>query len=288
MSTQKVRYLIEAVNNTAQPFKEVEGQLKTLNKARLEANTLVFAEQRAQQFLLSTYRQKYSAVTDTLGLMRSVGSIGSQIIGIVNSENISQMRLRDTLLDVDDAQRRVNTAQDLFGTDSVQYMAAWDDLTDAQNRYKDASNSADWQSLGVATSIIGLIGSVGTLIVRLGELYALYGVVAAALTAPLAVGTTIVGGLSYLATQGDEPNFNELMPEGMEGVTNEEMMSGVDYVDKYATWREGQTGGAPDAAWGGSEGKTINITVNAQTNATAEQIAAASIDAHEAYMRSRR
>jgi len=78
------------------------------------------------------------------------------------------------------------------------------------------------------------------------------------------------------------------MPEGMEDVTNEEMMSGVDYVDKYATWREGQTGGAPDAAWGGSEGKTINITVNAQTNATAEQIAAASIDAHEAYMRSRR
>ena len=162
-STQRVRYLIEAVNTTAGPFKDAEEDLKRLNKSRLQANTLVFAEQRAQQFLLATYRMKYSAVYDTLSLMRSVGTIGNQIISIVNAENLSQIRLRDTLLDVEEAQLRLNTALGLFGEDSVQYQAALADLEKAQDRYADAANADKWKDLGIATSIVGLISNIGTL-----------------------------------------------------------------------------------------------------------------------------
>ena len=297
-SSQKITYLISAINKTQQPFKEVEGQLKTLNKARLEANTLVFAEQRAQQFLLSTYRQKYAAVSDTLGLMRNIGSIGTQIISIVNSENLSQMRLRDSLLDVDEAQRRVNTALALYGADSPAYQQAWDDLTDAQNRYKDASNAADWQDLGVAVSIIGLIGTVGELIIQLGELNALYGVAAAAaagaLALPAAAAAVVVGGLAALGASGgpETPgNFSGIMPEGMDPLTKADIEAGLDYVDKYAVWRERQILGGTDAP--SSPGETqatagLNINVQVETNADPDQIADAAIRAYQEYERSRR
>ena len=100
MSTQRIRYLIEAVNQTAAPFAEIENGIERLNKARLKAASIVFAEQRAQQYLIQTYKLKYRSLYQTLGIMRDVGTIGSQIITMVNAENIAQIRLRDSLIDV--------------------------------------------------------------------------------------------------------------------------------------------------------------------------------------------
>ena len=308
----RIRFLIEAVNKTEQPFKQAEVGLTTLNKARLEANTLVFAEQRAQQFLISTYRQKYSAVYDTLGLMRSVGSIGNQIISLVNSENLSQMRLRDTLLDVEAAQRMVNTAMELYGEDSVQYQAAWDNLTDAANRHRDALDADEWQDLAMTLGIAGAIGQVGLLITKLGELYikaggltgislTLAGLVTSAAATALAVGGIVVGGLSVLGTMGppETPGvFDDLMPEGMDPLTKEDIMAGEDYIDKYAAWRKEEAWKQQaalelqrDEPWGGAERRESgggNITVNAYTNASPDDIADAALRAYEEMERRRR
>jgi len=185
--------MIEAVNRTAAPFAEAKNQIEELNKATAQASTLVFAEQRAQNFLIATYRQKYRAVYDTLGLMRSVGTIGNQIISIVNAQNIAQIRLRDSLIDVEDAQLRLNTAIGLFGEDSVQYEAALDDLEKAQNRYADAANDEKWKDLGIAASLVGMTAQVGTLILRLGEIPGAWATITSLTPIVLPITVTLLG-----------------------------------------------------------------------------------------------
>ena len=296
-STQRVRYLIEAVNTTAGPFKDAEEDLKRLNKSRLEANTLVFAERRAQQYLMATYRMKYSAIYDTLGLMRSVGTIGNQIISMVNAENIAQIRLRDTLLDVEEAQLRLNTALALFGEDSVQYQAAFADLEEATRRFEDAQKSATVAMFGIGLQAIGTMAQIGYLILKLGELNAI-GILGfpsliaaiAAIGAAAAAAFAIVGGLIGIELMGGPktptPMSGLTAPEL--GLTREELEGGMDYVDKYAEWREANMAeklwemGLTEkyfedqgkGAWGGAErDRTTNIEVNVETDANPEQIA---------------
>jgi len=229
MSTQRIRYLIEAVNKTAAPFAEAEGGIERLNKSRLEANKLVFAERRAQQYLIQVYRQKYSALYDTLGIMRDVGTIGSQVITMVNAENIAQIRLRDSLIDVEDAQRRLNTALGLFGEDSVQYESAIDDLEAANNRLKDAQNAAKTAMLGIGLQAIGTMGSIGLLILKItgetGLMGALGGLVATFGLPGIAIAITLVG-LNVFHEQLDEIdrrlNITKMALEGRLGEVYEE------------------------------------------------------------------
>jgi len=304
-STQRVRYLIEAVNTTAGPFKDAEEDLKRLNKSRLEANTLVFAERRAQQYLMATYRMKYSAIYDTLGLMRSVGTIGNQIISMVNAENIAQIRLRDTLLDVEEAQLRLNTALGLFGEDSVQYQSAFADLEDATRRFEDAQNAATMALVGVGLQAVGTMAQIGYLILKLGELNAI-GILGfpslisaiAAIGAAAAAALAVVGGLIGIELMGGPKTptpMSGLLPPEL-GLTREELEAGKTYEDKYGEWREGElmeyltgegyfdergSGGTPRAiASTPSSGSNTNyIDVNVRTDADPDAIADAVVRA---------
>ncbi|MBA7476818.1 hypothetical protein ES707_12213 [subsurface metagenome] len=171
-------YMIDAVNKTAEPFGEVENGIERLNAATARSSTLVFAEQRAQNFLIATYRQKYRSVYDSLSLMRDVGTIGSQVLSIVNAQNIAQIRLRDSIIDVDDAQRRMNTAIGLFGEDSVQYESALDDLEAANRRVEDAQDDAKMAMVGMGLQAVGVVGSIGSLVIKILEIPAAWSLLA--------------------------------------------------------------------------------------------------------------
>jgi len=262
--------MISAVNKTAEPFAEVENGVERLNQATMKASTLVFAEQRAQNFLIATYRQKYRAVYDTLGLMRNVGAIGNQIISIVNAQNIAQIRLRDSLIDVEDAQTRVNELLEIYPEDAAIVEDALDNLEDANRRVEDAQNANKATMIGMGLTAIGTAAQIGTLITRLGELGALgaLGAIGAAGT----VAAATVGGLSYLATAGppETPTpMSALLPEEL-GLTKEEMLAGKTYEEKFGEWRNKQI---------------TNIEVNVETDADPEQIADAV--AYEIYERER-
>ena len=296
MSSKRITYLIEAINKTAEPFAGAEDSIKRLNKSRLEANNLVFAERRAQQYLIQTYRQKYRAVYDTLGIMRNVGTIGNQIITMVNAENIAQIRLRDSLIDVEEAQLRLNTALGLFGEDSVQYMDAVDDLEKANNRLEDAQEAAKWAMFGIGLQAIGTMAQIGLLILKItgetGLMVALGGLVTTFGVPGIAIAITLVG-VNLFHEQLDEidrrVNLTRMALEGRLAEVYEDEIGVVhpgpgmeDYEDIVGGLYDPETGepyapGAVDVGqpeiYPGTGDTTTNIIIDVETNAAAEDIA---------------
>jgi len=256
--------MIEAVNQTREPFQEVENGLERLRKTRLDASRVVLEEGRAQSYLSQVYRYQYMAYYDHLSVMRSVGSLGNQLIGIVNQRNLAELRLGDALRDVSEAQTLVNTALDLYGEDSINYQAAWDNLTEAQARYKKAASDEGWGKLAVVQSMIGMLGITGQVILKIYELQKLYGtfsgigaaVAAAEVAAGAVLGTTagaagasLVAGaglvglmtapdiLAYRAGQTVESPFNEFLPAGAEPAYQKKGEEGLTVQESLANWR---------------------------------------------------
>jgi hypothetical protein len=115
--------------------------------------------------------------------MRSIGSIGTQLISIYQSQAIQQINVRDAAKDVADAQRAVNDATEMFGTDSVQYAKALEDLETAHTGYKTAVDNSATATTALGLAVLGVIGNIGLLILKIGETITIGGALATLLTA---------------------------------------------------------------------------------------------------------
>jgi len=245
MSAQgKVSILIEAVNRTREASQAAVTDIERLRKARLEAQKITLEESRTLNYLKRDYRAQHAVFFDTIGVMRTVGSVGNTVLGMWNSYQLSQLNVRQTTSDLADAQIELNTALELYGEGSVVYEAAKDrvkDLTDELERMKDEELI---RNIGIVMTGAGATAQVVNTVANLAAKYAS---VASALSAigtvagPAAVGIATVGGLAALAVAGG-PETPTPMAElaGPGALTQAEMMAGMTYEEKFAQWREAQ------------------------------------------------
>ena len=185
LGSGKVSILIEAVNRTREASQAAVGDIERLRKARLDAQKITLEESRTLNYLKRDYRAQHAVFFDTIGVMRTVGSVGNTVLGMWNSYQLSQLNVRQTTSDLADAQIELNTALELYGEGSVVYEAAKDrvkDLTDELERMKDEELI---RNIGIVMTGAGATAQVVNTVANLA---AKYGSVASALSTIGAVG----------------------------------------------------------------------------------------------------
>jgi len=192
MSEERIGILIEAINKTQPQFLEIKDSLQELEYYRMRASRLAFTEQRSVSYLVAAYRQNYSAVYDTVGVLRTVGSIGGQLLSMWNSTNLAQLRVAQSIENVSDAQDYLNEMMYLFGTDSAQYEDALDRLDTAHDSLAAAEDSVRDGNIAMILQMVGVVGTITSFALNIGELALKYESVAAALTIISTIGSIAI------------------------------------------------------------------------------------------------
>jgi len=128
------------------------------------------AQARMQHLIQTEHRVTWQGVKEGITVLRDFGSIGTQVLGMWTAWNVSQIRCRDALQDVETAQRKYNQEVAENGKYSEQATQASERLRDAQERLKQAQDQNIAGYIGMAFQTVGLIGTTVQLIEHISRL----------------------------------------------------------------------------------------------------------------------
>ncbi len=182
MSSRRITFLIDAVNNAKGPLGETKSDLERLKAANADLANSVNTQMRSISLLNKEYKLQNYELYQAFGLLRNVGAVGNTLVSIVNSQNLAAINLRDAQRDLADAEAYAAQQLEIYGDKSVPYLAALDDVKEKAEDVKTAQDNILKTDITTAFQMAGAVGQVGNLVSELNKAVTNAGGLQAALT----------------------------------------------------------------------------------------------------------
>lgn len=129
-------------------FSKGKEDIKKLNEEMRKSAAPVYGARRSLMLLRTEWRMQHATMVESARAMMSISRIGSHITQMFTAYTMGQIRVERAQRDVAEATKTVAELQDrynryleVFGKDSVFTQRALEDLTDAQNKQKEAMDA---------------------------------------------------------------------------------------------------------------------------------------------------